>query len=48
MLVIRRTTLSHDGRALEYTEIEAPADRFEAAATTDPGTETPGPVVLRV
>lgn len=37
VLVIRRVMLSHDGRPLEFTEIIAPADRFEAASSHDHG-----------
>ncbi|MFD0735063.1 GntR family transcriptional regulator [Planotetraspora mira] len=35
LLVVRRIMLSHHGRPLEFTEIEAPGDRFEAAAVSD-------------
>lgn len=41
LLVVRRVMLAVDGRPLEYTELRAPGDRFEAASATDhePGTE---------
>lgn len=49
LLVVRRVTLSNDGRPLEFTEIEAPADRFEAAPATDHDqTALDGQVLLRL
>lgn len=35
VLIIRRIMYSHDGRPLEYTQICAPGDRFEAASSHD-------------
>ena len=35
LLLVRRLMLSKDGRPLEFTEIEAPGDRFEAAAASE-------------
>lgn len=35
LLIVRRVMLSNDRRPLEYTEIEAPADRFEALPATE-------------
>ncbi|GAA5064766.1 DNA-binding GntR family transcriptional regulator [Thermocatellispora tengchongensis] len=50
VLIIRRTMLSRDGRPLEYTDIEAPADRFEVATTTGTGhdDDLAGLIALRV
>ncbi|MFG1880266.1 GntR family transcriptional regulator [Sphaerisporangium sp. NPDC049003] len=48
LLIIRRVTLSYDGRPLEFTEIEAPGDRFEASAITGDIGQTGGHVALRV
>ncbi|MEU8119776.1 GntR family transcriptional regulator [Spirillospora sp. NPDC049024] len=39
VLVIRRVMLSHDGRPLEYTQLYAPGDRFEAASSHDHGSD---------
>jgi GntR family transcriptional regulator len=48
LLVVRRIMLAHDGRPLEYTDIEAPADRFEAAATIPDATDSDNYIALRV
>ncbi|MEV4395378.1 UTRA domain-containing protein [Nonomuraea sp. NPDC049607] len=37
LLVIRRLMLDREGRPLEFTQIEAPGDRFEAAGRGDEG-----------
>ncbi|GAB3878039.1 GntR family transcriptional regulator [Microbispora bryophytorum] len=42
LLVVRRVMLSQHGRPLEFTEIEAPGDRFEAASVSDHETFEPG------
>ncbi|WP_171064736.1 GntR family transcriptional regulator [Actinomadura soli] len=41
LLVVRRIMLAADGRPLEFTQLHAPGDRFEAASATDhePDTE---------
>ncbi|GAT68241.1 gntR family transcriptional regulator [Planomonospora sphaerica] len=48
LLVVRRVMLSSNGRPLEFTEIEAPADRFEVASAADDRGEPGGTAVLRV
>ncbi|MFC6086744.1 GntR family transcriptional regulator [Sphaerisporangium aureirubrum] len=49
LLVIRRVMLSQHGRPLEFTEIEAPGDRFEVAAVSDYNSAEPrGLSALRV
>ncbi|WP_275888284.1 UTRA domain-containing protein [Nonomuraea lactucae] len=48
LLVVRRIMHSHDGRPLEYTEIQAPGDRFEAAATVEGDADADGYVALRI
>jgi GntR family transcriptional regulator len=42
LLVVRRVMLASDGRPLEYTEIHAPGNRFEAASATDHADHEPG------